>query len=295
MRARDGNGMRHPLFIATLAVATALPLSAQGGTWIQSPVNGHWYALTPPGNWESTRQWAQANNAELVTIRSAAEQSWLMQAIVTPHNGDCWIGLNDLQIQGQWVWSSGEAVTYTNWGGGEPNFPGVERRTELQPSGVWNNQSNWTRPGIAERRAPGSFTPFGLGCVGANQQTPLLAAAAGSTPGIGRSCDIEVRQLPLAVTVPIFVFGFSKTTNLGPGGWYALPFELSALGWPGCHQLVSTDTTTPAITTTGIATTTITLPYLPPILGLSFHAQAFVLYHPTGVAVSNGLTGVVGY
>lgn len=73
-----------------------------------------------------------------------------------------------------------------------------------------------------------------------------------------------------------------------------MPLELSALGWPGCQQLVSTDTTTPTITNTGIATTTITLPYLPPILGLMFHAQAFVLYHPTGVAVSNGLTGVVG-
>lgn len=113
MLTRDWNGMRQPLFLAALAVATALPLSAQGVTWIQSPVNGHFYALTPPGDWESTRQWAQAHNAELVTIRSAAEQSWLMQAIVSPHNGDCWIGFNDLQLLGQWGWSSGEPVTYT--------------------------------------------------------------------------------------------------------------------------------------------------------------------------------------
>ena len=278
-----------------LAALTPSALVAQAGTWIQSPVNGHYYALTPPGDWESTRAWAQANQAELVTIRNAAEQQWLVQTFVTPQQATRWIGFNDLAQQGQWVWSSGEPVTFTNWGGGEPNFPGVERRTEMQPGGVWNNQSNWSRQGIAERRPPGSFQPFGQGCADPGFGAPALSAPAGSTPGIGRSCTLAVGNLPPSVTVAVMVYGFSTTTNLGPGGWYPLPFDLGVLGWIGCSQLVSTDSTDLAITTTGSATLAISLPNLPQIVGLVFHGQAVVLYHPTGVAVTAGITGTIGY
>ena len=32
-----------------------------------------------------------------------------------------WLGFNDNASEGNWVWSSGEASTYTNWNSGEPN------------------------------------------------------------------------------------------------------------------------------------------------------------------------------
>lgn len=32
-----------------------------------------------------------------------------------------WIGFNDFESEGHWVWSTGEPVTYTNWCPGEPN------------------------------------------------------------------------------------------------------------------------------------------------------------------------------
>jgi hypothetical protein len=37
------------------------------------------------------------------------------------------------------------------------------------------------------------------------------------------------------------------------------------------------------------------MPVWSALLGYTFHVQALVLYTPTGVAVSNGVTGIVGY
>ena len=33
----------------------------------------------------------------------------------------CGSGLTDQAVEGTWVWSSGQAVTYTNWASGQPN------------------------------------------------------------------------------------------------------------------------------------------------------------------------------
>ena len=50
----------------------------------------------------------------LVTINNAAEYAWLQETFGT--NRSLWIGLNDVQKEGEFAWASGEAVTYTNQG-----------------------------------------------------------------------------------------------------------------------------------------------------------------------------------
>ena len=55
---------------------------------------------------------AAEEEAYLVSINDAAENAWL-QGIF--ERDSFWIGLNDLAEEGQWVWHSGEPVTYTNW------------------------------------------------------------------------------------------------------------------------------------------------------------------------------------
>ena len=49
------------------------------------------------------------------------------------------------------------------------------------------------------------------------------------------------------------------------------------------------------ITNTGQAELAIDVPLDFGLVGQEFHAQALVLYFPTGVAASNGLTGVMGF
>ena len=35
--------------------------------------------------------------------------------------GQTWLGINDIESEGDWVWETGDPVEYTNWCGGEPN------------------------------------------------------------------------------------------------------------------------------------------------------------------------------
>lgn len=154
----------------------------------------------------------------------------------------------------------------------------------------------WLDDVVVESMPAASITPFGQGCLGPYGLIPTLAAAPGSLPRLGQPCTFVVGALPAGqISVPVFVFGFDTTANLGPGGWYPLPFDLAPLGWPGCQQLVSTVETVAAITATTTAQTTVPVPYLPPIVGVAFHAQAVVLYHPSGVAVSSALTARIGW
>jgi hypothetical protein len=154
--------------------------------------------------------------------------------------------------------------------------------------------------GLAVRGTPNtplaSYTPFGSGCPGPVGSSPTLFAVPGSRPRIGASSTITVNNLPTGVVcVPIFILGFSTTFDTSPAGSYPLPLDLGILGWSGCQQLVSINDTALTITNTGVASHTVSIPAIPLLAGLQFHAQALVLYSPSGVTVSNGITGTAGY
>ena len=82
------------------------------GAWIVNPVNGHAYKKIACDDWEDAQNQAAGEEAHLVTITNEAEQIWL-EAIFG--SGPYWIGLTDVLKEGEWIWETGEPVTYTNW------------------------------------------------------------------------------------------------------------------------------------------------------------------------------------
>lgn len=87
----------------------------------------------------------------LVSIGSAAEQAWL---VANGMNGN-YIGLTDQDVEGTFVWDSGEPLTYTNWSSGEPNnFGGNEHYVETSSSGLWND-NDWNYPKMPIIELPG--------------------------------------------------------------------------------------------------------------------------------------------
>lgn len=97
-------------------------LYAAGGSGGDPTFNGNRYRLTDSLTWEEAQTAAQAVGGNLVTINTAAEETWLKQTFGGTEG--FWIGITDRRVEGQFEWVNGEAVTYTNWAPGEPNNSG---------------------------------------------------------------------------------------------------------------------------------------------------------------------------
>ena len=128
---------------AVMAAAfSAVPAMAQNTAW--DPVSNRSYRLeTTDNNWINAHNAAQAAGWNLVSIGSAAENT--TAAHLSP--GDAWIGLTDNEqfntTEGTYVWTDGTAVSYTNWGTGEPNnhAPG-EDAAHIRADDLWNDHQS---------------------------------------------------------------------------------------------------------------------------------------------------------
>ncbi len=94
--------------------------------------------------YEQASSAAIAQGGHLLAINSAAEQNWL-----TTNGG--WVagdhlGASDQNIEGTFVWSNGQPLTYTNWAPNEPNNGGGNQDyMQIYANGTWDDVSwNYT-------------------------------------------------------------------------------------------------------------------------------------------------------
>lgn len=113
---------------------------------------GHCYfALSGNRNWDSGRTGCTGVGAHLVTISSAAEESF----VETISGGsDRWIGLSRPSgspvVDASFSWVTGEAFSFKAWASGEPNDSGLCVR--IRTGGQWSDTScNNTNTAICER------------------------------------------------------------------------------------------------------------------------------------------------
>jgi hypothetical protein len=124
--------------IVGMALITAVAFGGQAHadiTWFLNPDNSHYYGVTL-----NTETWAQAEaqavslGGHLASVTSQNEENFLINTFVvssTPGGSlqPLWIGLYDANFSPNtanrnFVWTTGEPVSYTDWNPGEPNNNG---------------------------------------------------------------------------------------------------------------------------------------------------------------------------
>ena len=126
---------------------------------IRNPANGHYYLLSEAMTWAEAETLAVSMGGHLATIRSASENQWLFDTFL-PLTGanQVFIGCSDLDVEDEWVWTSGEPMPYTNWASGQPDNVNNEGVGELTLRSVnccaattWNDRVESTvQEGIIE-------------------------------------------------------------------------------------------------------------------------------------------------
>ena len=123
------------LLVLSFAAARAPAGAAIISGPILNPANGHTYYLLSANTWTASQEEAQSLGGNLATINDAVEQNWVYSTFSTfaGINRHLWIGLydpdsvnsslNQAVRRTEYVWVSGEPVTYTNWSQFEPNNP----------------------------------------------------------------------------------------------------------------------------------------------------------------------------
>jgi hypothetical protein len=133
--------------------------------------NGNqYYCSLSPASWADANTISQNNGGTLACITSPEENAFLANQLTIQ---SAWIGLNDIEEEGNFVWPCGDPLVYTNWFPGQPNnFNGNQNCVEILNNGQWNDQyETYQLEFIMERPctvvqqvagpAPGSFQTGG--------------------------------------------------------------------------------------------------------------------------------------
>ncbi len=90
---------------------------------VTNPSNGHTYYLLDSAAWTDAEAQAVALGGHLATVRSAAENQWIVNQFAggSTANRRLWIGLHRVANDAVFGWTSNEADTFTSWCSGEPN------------------------------------------------------------------------------------------------------------------------------------------------------------------------------
>ncbi len=88
-------------------------------------------------NWDEARAICQKFGPfDLTSINDSTENTFI-DGFQTADSA--WIGANDIDNEGTFVWVNGEPFSYTNWRAGEPNDQGGEDCTEIYADADWND------------------------------------------------------------------------------------------------------------------------------------------------------------
>jgi len=157
--------------------------------------------------YSQARSKAASNGGYLANICSAGMNDFLSNSLLAPQ---AWIGLNDMNREGHYIWENGSTCGYRNWSSGEPNdahstneFHGADNIVLSRHDGKWRDRngqakyefimeipcSSGTRPGnvtVSQTGGPSSGSAFTAGT------TTTIRYRAIDECGRSQSCSFTV-------------------------------------------------------------------------------------------------------
>lgn len=227
-----------PTLARMTALTTLLATTACGGPTVLNsainPVNGHLYDLLSSSDWTSAENEAVLLGGHLATVRSLAENNWILSAFGT--NGLLWIGLHDpvsddgggAQHAGDFEWSSGETSSYRDWYPGEPNGPDDFAVIGTYSGGYWNDYTG-TAYGVVE--IP-TCTPHHATATAIIYGTNFVVGATITDPGCGYT------NAPQVVITGGGGSGATATATVGGGLVTAINIISTGSGYTNAPQII---------------------------------------------------------
>lgn len=103
----------------------------------ESTFDHHTYkAFSEKVPWHVAKENCHKMGGYLATLTSEAENEHVASIL----KGNSWVGGNDEVNEGNWVWVTGEKLSFQNWKQGEPNNAATkENGLQLLGDGQWND------------------------------------------------------------------------------------------------------------------------------------------------------------
>lgn len=99
-----------------------------------------YFCSLDPSTWPDANAHAQAVGGHLAIIENAQENAYLANILTIQ---SAFIGCSDGVVEGDFIWTDGTPVTYTNWYPGQPNnYQNYQDYCEMLSNGQWNDQYN---------------------------------------------------------------------------------------------------------------------------------------------------------
>lgn len=83
--------------------------------------SGHAYYLLEQSTWTEAEALAVSMGGNLATVNDQSENDWIWNTFSDDGARSLWIGFTDQEEEGNFVWTSGESITFTNWELGQPS------------------------------------------------------------------------------------------------------------------------------------------------------------------------------
>lgn len=132
---------------------------------------------------------------------------------------------------------------------------------------------NFVIPDLVTQIPATGFTPYGRGCPGTGGVEPELAEGAGSSQRIGQTSIATVTNTPAGTGGAAMIIG-TQARELVPG--VPLPFDLAAIGAPGCFLWTDLAVVIPTTYAAGGFNFSVTIPNNPSLVNASIYLQAVI-------------------